>query len=178
MKEKQFEYVGILSPIKTLKPSVNFSNSVDITLTIGTLEKEHEWPRNWLRRHDDTNTPGGCSCRVWVSEFQTKPLTSWYGPNINYGGIEDYAHALAAMKRIATRLNRMNDARGCTDDAAEFLGRFAEAAGITKIFTRPEGREREWHNEGAWETIIIGAMIRRVRTCYPQVDAKPAEASA
>lgn len=167
--------IAMCPKLEQLKPS-NY-NANEIRIDIGVLEEGKESPRNF-RRDSDTEklTAGGMFARIFASSCGSGTnanIFSYYGPEISYGQQEDYEHAARACKAVRTRLNKFNESRGYSTDAAEDMGRFLEAAGINRVFLRPDKNSETWLDRGEWIELTPGEFVNRVRR-YLHVAAQAA----
>jgi len=48
-------------------------------------------------------------------------------------------------------------------DAADALGRWLEACGVSKVYLRPDGSNEQWLSRGEWLVLTVGEFVNRVR---------------
>ena len=163
-KNKTIE-VAICHDIPKLEPVPEYSTGNEIKVTIGVLEDGVSHPRNFSTSSSTPkNSAGECSARIFTTHDGKQTCFWSYGPQISYGDLNDYAHGVRALKRIAKNLHKIYNVRGNCLDAADEMGRWLEACKVKKVFIRPDGESRKsWMNEGRWDELSIGAFVQRVR---------------
>ena len=171
--------IALVHTMPQLSPSVGYSDTPDITITIARLDPNTNTPKNWSLEYDEPkSSTGGCFCRMFASQYGQEPATvlfSHYGPGITYGQANDYAHAARAMKLITSRMDAMYASRGHNNnDAAVETGRWLEATGVKTIWLRPDSHNRSdgWLNKGEWIQLDIGQFLSLLRGKFPKVEAE------
>ena len=164
----------LIALVDTLQPIFHREyDAPDIKITIARLGVDGK-PRNYSQdSQDPKGCPGGCYARLYCSGMTAPSPHIYfchYGPDIVYGNSEDYERAARALKAIQPRLDRMWNVRGRPADAADELGRWLEACGVTEVYCRPEDNHHTWLNEGHWQTWNIGRCLFAVRECFPKVE--------
>lgn len=160
-----------------------FAFSVRIARLASPEETGNPGPRNWSRSYDEPkNSTGGCSGRIFATKWETEParaIFGYYGPEYVTGGsLADYVHGVRALTRIERELARIQGSRGPARDAAEEMGRFLEAAGVSEVWFDERKISSGWLTDGDWQAIPVGELIRRVREHILPVTTEPAEAAA
>lgn len=158
--------IAIVVKFEKLVPSTY--DTKEISVEIGVLKEETGKPQNFNLNYETPKASnGGLRARIFASEYGTGSnanLFSDYGPVISYGHLNDYKHAIRALERVGKRQQEQYVARGNAADAAEAMGRWLEACGITSVFLRPDAdARRSWHNEGEWMLLSVGEFVNRVR---------------
>jgi hypothetical protein len=148
----------------------------DIEITIARLGDDAK-PRNYSHGYEEReDTSGGFKARLWAHKWGTEPartILGTHGPSISGGDLVDYERAVKGMKRVDRKIAAMAPARGSIVDAADGLGRWLEACGVTEVYYRPEGaREHQWLTDGEWRVETVGVFLARVRSAMPE-NAKP-----
>ena len=177
--QSKLPFIALCDSLPDQLRSPDVGSRDQISITIARLGKtgEREHPINWSLNsygEEPRNSCGGCYCQLWLYKHPVEPFTletifSHYGPHISHGGEQDYEHALRAMRHIQKRWEQMAKLRGGYRDAAELLGRWFEACGVTHVWYRPERqRHHSWHSEGEWESQETGHFLNRVRQLMPE----------
>ena len=165
MSTKKAIEVAICHDMPKLTPVPEYSTGQEIKVTIGVLEDGVSHPRNFSTTMSTPKaSAGNCSSRIFTTHDGHANLFGSYGPEIRYGDMNDYAHGLRALKRIAKNLTKIWKVRGPALDAADEMGRWLESCKVKKVFIRPAGESRRsWMNEGKWDELNIGTFVQRVR---------------
>ena len=159
--------IGICNgKLEQLKPAAYNRN--EIRVDIGTLDEKDGKPRNFLADSDTPrNSTGGCFARIFASEYGEGTganLFNHYGPACTWAHLEEYEHAVRALKRIQAAHKEFYATRGNAVDAAEEMGRFLEACGVKRVFMRPDDETNTgWMNKGEWLDLSVGDFVSRVR---------------
>lgn len=146
----------------------------EIRCDIGThdVDAGDRSPRNWRLDYDEPKTStGGCFARIFASQaYANSPsvgIFSQKGPEISYGDLRDYEHAARALKRIDSRMESIRSVRGPTLDAADSIGRWLEACGVSEVWIAagPMGNSLSGCD---WHVLAIGAAVYRIREVMPE----------
>ncbi len=184
MKTDTRKFIALADTLAKL--FVSEYNTPEIRVTIAVLGKDKDgraFPNNWSRDYSESKrSTGGCFARIFASDSCDKTRVhhyfGCYGPDVRYGEVRDYEHATRAIKRINAGMDKIREARGCTDDAADTMGRWLESAGVTEVWIRPNGtRDSGWLSDGQWETPSVGRFVDKVRQNYAQQPALEAVAA-
>jgi len=174
--------IAIVDKLEKLTPSINFGHCPEISVAIGRLEEKDGTPRNFSLDYETPKASnGGCFARIFASDCGTGTnanIFSWYGPALSFPDMRQYQHGLRAMERIAKRMDAMYSDRGASADAADAMGRWLEACGVSKVYVRPDRAQSEqWLSRGEWLVLSVGEFVNRARRnlyCAPM----PVEQSA
>ena len=153
-----------------LTEAVGYGSAPEIQLAICRLGEDGK-PRNYRREYDEKGAnAGGCFARIWASSATYHlpgdlrgNVFSACGPEISYGKAEDYKDAHDGMKMVAKRQAEQYATRGNAADAADEMGRWLEACGVSRVFYRDIGKSEEWLNRGEWTEREVGPFIIRLR---------------
>ncbi len=77
-------------------------------------------------------------------------------------GLREVERAAKALRKIETRMDKMNKDRGYVLDSAESVGRFCEACGIKKM-VEVYGKNHGWHNENDHRFMSVGEGVDSIR---------------
>lgn len=147
-------------------------DSPDIMVTVAVLKDGKATPSNWSLDYDEAKTStGGCYARVFASGSGNGVLFSHYGPDVRYGDLRDYAHAMRALKLVVGRMEKMHAVRGSASDEASNFGRWLEATGVDKVYVTLEKSHSSWLNEQNWTVWTIGRFVNELRAKFPKVEA-------
>lgn len=192
--KKQNPQIAICHGINQLHPrESSFTSGRDeIRVTIGRLDDTDGKPRNFSLSSISPGSPesristGGCFARIWSAQpasYHVPGSTECnyfvaHGMEISHGDLPEYEHAIRALKLIAKRQAGQYETRGNATDAADAMGRWLEACGVTQVYLRPEsGRNRQWLTDGEWQCLTLGVFVVQVRKALAVVPGVPIEAS-
>jgi len=160
------KYVAMISLPLPDKLPVSDYNVADIAAYVSPLRTENSktFPINWSHSYDEPkNSNGGLWSRVFRSNYDGKGLFGAYGPALSYAKLAEYEHAARALARVEKRIDAMRDLRGPAADAADELGRWLEAAGVSEVWV---SRERITNSlaDADWQILSPGQLVCAVRS--------------
>ena len=160
------KHVAMISLPLPDKLPVSEWNTADISVHVSPLRTENgkTFPINWSHSYDEPKSSnGGLFARVFRSHYDGKGLFGSYGPSLSYAALPQYEHAARALARVEKKTDAMRDLRGPAADAADELGRWLEAAGVSEVWV---SRDRITNSlaDADWQILSPGQLVCAVRS--------------
>ena len=160
------KYVAMISlPLPDRLPVSDY-NITDIAVYVSPLRTENgkTFPINWGHSYDEPKSSnGGLWSRVFRSSYDGKGVFGAYGPALSYAGRSQYEHAARALARVEKKTEEMRGLRGPAADAADEMGRWLEAAGVSEVWV---SRHRVTSSlaDADWQILSPGQLVCAVRS--------------
>jgi hypothetical protein len=183
MKTAKRKLIGLVGCFGKLEPCTTFGQTKEISVSIAILDDKGR-PNNWRRDREFPSETGGQRARIFAcdsgfSRDLDGNLFSNYGPDISYcDSSDEYLDAGKMLAKVAKRISDMYAVRGNAVDAAESMGRWLEACGVTEVYMRPGNDRETWLTEGEWKILTIGYFVQKVRENLFRYPAREVESVA